>query len=108
MTLRLAPWLTAAALIASPGLAAGREIMTDVHRLSPSQVKAILDAAAAKREVAAAPVARRIEGELGVAIGTGGYREAFGTAVVPLGQDGVAILSFDTVDSNRGRARRHR
>ena len=45
---------------------------------------------------------------MGVSIGTGGYREVFGTAVVPLGQTGTAILSFDTVDSNRGRVRQRR
>jgi len=50
--------------------------------------------------------AGQIEGELGVAIGTGGYREEFGTAVVPLGKDGTAILSFDHVESHRGRWRR--
>ena len=77
----------------------------------------VLDAAALKHQAqpATAPVAedlkpppRPIEGEMGVAIGTGGYREAFGTAVVPLGQDGVAIVSFDTVESNRGRSHRRR
>ncbi len=108
MKMRFAHWLTAVALVAAPGVAADRPATADVRRLSPVEVEAILDAAAAKREAGAAPEARRIEGEIGVAIGTGGYREAFGTAVVPLGQDGTAIVSFDTVDSNRGRVRRHR
>ena len=100
--------LLAAALLSAPALAADapRVALGDEHRLSPGDVQKILDDAAARREAAGTPEPRRIEGELGVAIGTGGYREVFGTAVVPLGQTGTAILSFDTVDSNRGRRRR--
>ena len=102
--------LLAAALLSAPAFAADvpRAALGDEHRLSPAEVQKILDEAAARREIVGDPEPRRIEGELGVAIGTGGYREAFGTAVVPLGQDGTAIFSFDTVDSNRGRVRRHR
>jgi len=95
--------------------AADRAPIADEHRLSEAEVQKILDAAAAKRDAPTLPAqklpqakdpARPIHGEMGVAIGTGGYREAFGTAVVPLGQDGVAIVSFDTVESNRGKRRR--
>ncbi|MEO7814901.1 MAG: hypothetical protein ABIR87_05595 [Sphingomicrobium sp.] len=102
-------WLLSAALTA-PALAADPPPapIADVHRLSAAEVQQILDSAEARRAAPDAPPARRIEGELGVAIGTGGYREVFGTAVVPLGQDGTAILTFDTLDSNRGRVRRHR
>lgn len=109
-TCLLASALLAAALSAAPAFAADgpRAAIGDEHRLSPAEVQKILDQATARRDLAGDPEPRRIEGELGVAIGTGGYREAFGTAVVPLGQDGTAIISFDTVDSNRGRLRRHR
>ena len=34
----------------------------------------------------------------GSELGTGGYRSAFGTAFVPLGDEGLAIISFDTTD----------
>ena len=108
--MRLRLLIVMLALLPAPALAA------DERRLSPAEVEQILDKAAQKREAptisAPAPVAkvktpaRPIEGEVGVAIGTGGYREVFGTAVVPLGQDGVAIVSFDTVGSNRSRRRR--
>ncbi len=109
----------AAALLSTRAIAADppRAPIADEHRLSDAEVRKILDSAALKRDKtpAAAPLAqapkapaRPIEGEAGVAIGTGGYREAFGTAVVPLGQDGTAIISFDSVESNRGRARRRR
>ena len=85
---------------------APRAAIGDEHRLSPVEIQKILDEAAARRALAGDPEPRRVEGELGVAIGTGGYREVFGTAVVPLGQTGTAILQFDTVESNRGRRRR--
>lgn len=67
------------------------------HRLSPDQIQKVLDDAARNREQA--PLSDEslpppIHGEIGFSIGTGGYRSAFGTAVVPLTGDGVAILSF--------------
>ena len=100
--------LIAAMALPAPMLAADapRAAIGDEHRLSPVEIQKILDEAAARRALAGDPEPRRVEGELGVAIGTGGYREVFGTAVVPLGQTGTAILQFDTVDSNRGRRRR--
>ena len=94
---------------------APRGAIADEHRLSEAEVQKILDKAALKREALSAPAPqaeavppppRPIEGEVGVSIGTGGYREAFGTAVVPVGTDGVAIISFDTVESKRGHKRR--
>ena len=93
--------------MAGPALAADPP-SADTRRLSEAEVKQILDTAETKRAEPDAQSVRKVEGELGVAIGTGGYREAFGTAVVPLGGSGVAILSFDHQESNRGRARRHR
>ena len=106
-----------AIVAAAPTIAADapRAAIGDEHRLSEAEVQRILDTAALRRQALPVPVTqpdvadpppRPIEGELGVGIGTGGYREAFGTAVVPLGQDGVAILSFDRVESHRGRRRR--
>lgn len=100
------------ALFPTPALAA------DERRLSAAEVEQILEAAAQKREAptisAAAPVvkvktpARPIEGEVGVTVGSGGYREVFGTAIVPVGADGVAIISFDGAESSRHRSRRRR
>lgn len=111
--------IAAAVLLPATAIAADapRVPIGDEHRLSDAEVRQVLDAAAVKREAqpaakpasqakASKPPPRPIEGEMGVAIGTGGYREAFGTAVVPIGQDGVAIISFDTVESNRDKRRR--
>jgi len=100
--------LLAIAGFATPALAGDPPSppITDAHRLSEAEVAAILDQAEARRQAISAPLPRQIEGEIGVGIGTGGYREAFGTAVIPLGQSGTAIISFDSVESNRGVWRR--
>jgi len=68
------------------------------RRLGDAEIKRILDEAAAKRE--AAEEARinsgpKVFGEVGFAIGSGGYRSAFGSAYVPL-DDGFASFSFGT------------
>lgn len=82
------------------------------HRLSPEQIEAVLAEAAKKREAAegkadpdAAEQAPRpqVHGEVGFSIGTGGYREAFGTAIYPLGDDGMAAISLDFVDWGKRR-----
>ena len=107
-------WMTiavAAMLLPVPALAA------DERRLSPAEVEQVLEKAAQKRDaptvsdpaaVLEKRPARPVEGEMGVAIGTGGYREVFGTAVVPLGEQGTAVISFDSSQSNRGGWRRRR
>ena len=91
------------ALLPTPALAA------DERRLSNVEIERILDQAALNREKPAAktpaPV-RPIEGEVGVSIGSGGYSEIFGTAVVPVGADGVAIISIDSAESRRDYRRR--
>ncbi|MEO7409746.1 MAG: hypothetical protein ABIU10_00285 [Sphingomicrobium sp.] len=111
--------LFAAMLLPASAFAADapRAAIADQHRLSEAEVRHVLDKAALKRESLPAPAPqteaippppRPIEGEVGVSIGTGGYREVFGTAVVPIGTDGVAIISIDSAESNRGRSRRRR
>lgn len=72
------------------------------QRLSQSEIDAVLDRAADRPVIdqpvppPPPPAPRQIHGEMGVAIGTNGYRAAFGTAAVPLPGDGVAILSFES------------
>ena len=91
------------AVLPAPALAA------DERRLSAAEVEQILDAAAQKREASAAKApARPIDGEVGVSIGSGGTREMFGTAIVPVGEQGVAIISIDSAESDRQRHRRRR
>jgi hypothetical protein len=87
--------------IALPGtaLAAPDQPATPVvteHRLTPDQIEKVLDDAARKREqvpLSDENLPLPIHGEVGFSVGTGGYRSAYGTAVVPLTGDGVAILS---------------
>ena len=89
--------LPGAALAADPAQPA--PATSSEHRLSADQVEKILDDAARKRELAemsSEGTGPAIHGEVGFSVGTGGYRSAFGTAVVPLPGDGVAILSLGT------------
>ena len=98
-------------LIATIALAPAPALAGDERRLSPAEVQQILDKAALKGAVPAAKAVtpaptRPIEGEVGVSIGSGGTREIFGTAVVPVGADGVAIISIDAGESRRDYKRR--
>jgi hypothetical protein len=101
--LLLAVMAPAAALAAPPP--------PSVQRLTDAQVEQILAEAAAKREaaeVAALAPKPGIHGEVGVEVGTGGHRAAYGTAVVPLGSDGSsATVSFAT-STGRDQWRRRR
>jgi hypothetical protein len=83
-------------------------------RLSDEEKEKVLEAAAANRRepvnIAAdesdkdADPARQVHGEVGFTVGTGGYRSAYGTAIVPLKDDGVAIISLGSTDfGSRGR-----
>lgn len=108
--------LAAAAALMAPSVALAQASPTDERRLSPEQVESILADAAAKRAASVKPVSDldeadpppppQIHGEIGFGIGTGGYREAFGTAVYPIGENGAAAISFNFVDWDRRRYRR--
>ena len=79
-----------------------------VHRLSPREAEAVQDAAA-NRNINATSLDDhpapdgRIHGEIGFGIGTGGYSSVFGTAIVPLGEDGFAAFSFERANFGRRR-----
>ncbi len=91
----------ALALLAAPALAG------EVYTLTPEQRDAALFSAPVD-PTDAAPVRkdRAIHGEMGVTVGTGGMRGVFGTALVPLGDSGMAALSFE--DYRAGAGRRYR
>ena len=103
--------LAASAMLLPLGQAANASeppaAMPSEHRLSPEEVEKVL-AEAARKNSRPAPVdfpadpeaesdtpASPVHGEVGFAIGTGGYRSAHGTAYVPLG-NGQAVVSFGT------------
>lgn len=111
--LRLA---VACAGLTIPSIAFAQASPTDERRLSPQQVEAVLADAAAKRTASqkqaatdVAPAeddlpapAPRVHGEVGFAVGTGGYREAHGTAVYPM-EDGIVAISLGFADWGRRR-----
>lgn len=45
---------------------------------------------------------RQMHGEVGVAVGTGGYRSAYITSIMPLGDKGTLALSFSQDKNARG------
>jgi len=87
-------------LVASPALA-GAEDSATIVRLTPEERAAALDSATeASTDAALAQAAggggdRQVHGEIGAMIGTGGTRGIFGTAAIPLGDRGGAIISFE-------------
>ena len=83
----------------SSAIEAGASPAGTVHRLPPEEVRRILADAAEKPRMIpdkAGEPSKKIRGEMGVMIGTGGARAAYGSAVVPLGDRGVAAFSFET------------
>jgi hypothetical protein len=108
-------FVTAASLSLSGGLVSAAEPIDagpagTIHRLSPAEAEALLDAAANRNINAPSLDDRqvpdgRIHGEIGFGIGTGGYSSVFGTAYVPLGEDGFAAFSFERTNFGRRRYR---
>lgn len=108
----MTPTMPAAAILlgllfATPALASDPTAPSDpagsqpgtVHRLSPEEIKRILAKAAEKPPLMAeegVEPSNKIHGEMGVMVGTGGARALYGSAVVPLGDQGVAAFSFET------------
>jgi hypothetical protein len=79
------------------------------RRLSPDEVERVLAEAAARREAAEAgqlDAVPPVYGEVGIGIGTGGYRSAYGSVGVPL-DDGFASFSFSS-ERARNRYTTHR
>jgi len=95
--------LAAAPCAAQPGT---------VYRLTPEEIakasqapavdplfdRSLFDESEVRRD-------RRIHGEVGAFVGTGGARGVFGTAEVPLGNNGFAAFSFEKSDFGRQRRR---
>lgn len=78
-----------------------------VISLTPAQVEAAKEAAAERNMKAAASDLdtgvssdRRPHGEMGIAVGTGGYRSIYGSTVMPLGKDGALALSFENTQND--------
>ena len=102
--------LAFAGLMASPGLAQTvvadtRPLPSGAIGLPPEEREAAIEAGAtAARDLPLNGASdRRVHGEMGVEIGTGGERAMYGTAIVPIGQNGTAAVSFETGRSRRWR-----
>jgi hypothetical protein len=95
-------------MVPVPGMAEGV-----VHRLSPEARAAAIDQASRQpeRDTRASVLRpervegrapedaardRRVHGEVGFSVGTGGMRSVFGSTVMPLGDTGTAAFSFST------------
>ena len=97
-----------AALIVVPSLApaATPAAASSEIRLTQAEIDQVLADAARKREaepqqVVDEPQQRKIHGEVGFEVGSGGYRSVFGTTALELPDGGFAILSFQTGRSRR-------
>lgn len=86
------------------GAAHARAAETDAAqtiRLTPEQIAKLqatgteAKAQAAAGELPVNGVGRQVHGEVGVIIGTNGARGMFGTAAIPIGETGGAIVSFE-------------
>jgi len=100
--------LVPAGVIAAPA----KPLPSEVRLSDADKEKVLEEAAASARGPVSTPSAENladdalpppIHGEVGFTIGTGGYRSAYGTAIVPLKNDGVAIISLGTTDFGRNR-----
>ena len=113
--------LIAAIAIAAAQGAADPAPLASEHRLTPEQIETVLAEVEAKRKASESRAATTIEiadleplpkpqlhGEFGIGMGTGGYREIFGTGIYPMGTGGVAAFSFDLVDFGNRSYRRDR
>ena len=92
-------------LIAAPTVA-----LADTITLTPEQAEAAKEAGATQNARDATLGLepgrdRTVHGEMGVAIGTGGYRSMYGTAIVPLGESATLGLSFANEQFNNRNGR---
>lgn len=99
-----------AVLLAVPALAVPALAAPTAVRLSPAQIEAAQRSGEQRNRAAEAlallPDAdarpdRKIHGEVGVAVGSGGYNSLYGTVETPLGENGSAAFSFERSDYGR-------
>jgi hypothetical protein len=79
-------------------LGGGAAQAADVYALTPEQKAEALQSGAGARPddaTIAGGGGLPIHGEFGALIGTGGMRSVYGTAAIPIGENGGAIVSFE-------------
>ncbi|UAK25148.1 hypothetical protein [Sphingomonas nostoxanthinifaciens] len=103
---RLPALFLAAALL--PTLAVA-ETPPGVVSLSPEQrLEAInnADGSGADAALGGGTDGRKVHGEVGMMIGTGGARGIYGVTAIPLGQNGTAVIGFESTRFNNNYWRR--
>ena len=90
--------ISGAVVAAAPVLA---QTAPQVYRLSPEEVLRLQERTAGQPDDAAIdafarPRDGKVHGEVGVGIGTGGYRSIYGAMDAPLGETGSASIAFES------------
>ena len=89
-----------AALLVAIFAAPAAHAQETVVALSPADKDKLLNAAAARAQAPPNEPAiywgRRVHGEVGMFVGTGGARGVFGSAIMPVGDDGSVALAIET------------
>jgi hypothetical protein len=105
---------TAMSLISAAGAQTNApDDLSRVRGLSAEEKERILDRgteaatdAAHRSFLGGGGASKQAHGELGMMVGTGGAVAIFGTGLVPLGENGAAIISFESSRSPEIRRRR--
>ena len=103
MRLILASLIAAAAVPATAVPVSASEII----QLTPEQSDRAIEAGAARNAAQATELPElrntrpQIHGEVGMMVGTGGMRGVYGTAAMPIGDNGFAAFSYENVRYGR-------
>jgi len=104
--IRLALALCACGALAGTAPAQDATVPSGVVALTPEQREAALEAGAAQAKDESLQYGasdRRVHGEIGVEVGSRGERGVYGTMVAPIGQNGMAAISYGTGQGPRWR-----
>jgi cytosine/adenosine deaminase-related metal-dependent hydrolase len=99
------------AAFAAPATAQETSPAPGTIALTPEEREAALEAGAARaadESLRNGASDRRVHGEVGVEVGSRGERAAYGTLVAPVGQNGVAAISYGTGQGPRWHGRHGR
>ena len=99
------------AVFAAPAIAQDGSAPSGTIALTPEEREAAVEAGAtraAAESLRNGASDRRVHGEVGVEIGSRGERAAYGTLVAPVGQNGVAAISYGTGQGPRWHGRHGR
>lgn len=99
------------AALTAPAVAQDAPAPSGTITLTPEERDAAIEAGAARaanQSLQNGASDRRVHGEMGVEVGSRGERAAYGTLVTPLGQNGMAAISYGTGQGPRWHGRHGR